>query len=195
MLKKSLFIGTFLLLFIGLNSHSYGERKPKPPKPPKPPREASTFSVDITGLVSGATVQSWQKNSKNGISYSNPHALLAPDINLSYFFTPSDKITDASDCFGGTTPILYGNIRKRRGMAEANFWIEAKAQNGIDRVVYILELFGLFRDPDDWLTFGDTIEVSGWEWKVANGQSDLENFSCRGVGDFPANMQFIDVEP
>ncbi len=48
MLKKSLFIGTFFLLFIGLNSYSYG-------KGPKQPKEASTYSVDITGAVSGGS--------------------------------------------------------------------------------------------------------------------------------------------
>ena len=143
--------------------------------------------------MTGVTTQPWQKSSANGIGYSDPHFVLLANINLSFF--DDTKLANGSTCFGGITPILAGNIRKRRGAAEANLWIEGLTQDGNSTVFYILEMFGRFENPDDWLTVASDIEMTDWEWKVANGQADLENFSCRGGDLFQDDEQFINIAP
>jgi len=192
MLKKStlLFVATFFLLFIGLNSYSYGKGKPDP----KPPKEDATYSVTISGAVSAESTQDWQNSARKGIGYSDPHDFLGKFTDMSFFITPMAEGgpftgTSGEGCFGNNgNPLNWrgGTIRQRKGGAEGSFWFDGWTEDGMTAVIYEFKVFGPLVDP--WpptdTTPTTTLEMTHWEMGISNGQSELINTSCIGEGSF-----------
>ena len=174
MLKKSLFIGTFFLLFIGLSDYGFGCHRDVPhgphtcpePDPPAPNGGGDAeYSVDISGAVGGHSGLPWTLG-RGGKAIDGNRLDVGELTDLSFFTAPIVGMPPTLpnlggpfsgergvNCFGedlaGADFYPQAGIgRGRGGRADTSFWFMGLTEQGLPEVLYALFGFGQFKNPD-----------------------------------------------
>ena len=205
MLKKSLFIGTFFLLFIGLSDYGYGHHRPGHNKGGDDGGEAAEYSVTITGAVSGGSDAPWTETSGGKNIQGDYRSGDFGHLDLSFFTMsyPYGPFTGSrgENCFGSAPVSLYPQAaiaRGRGGRAEGRFWFWGSTDNEDSiPVLYQFIVLGLFDKSTStgWPPSDTTsMTMTDWVMNASNDGGELKNISCNGEGKFDIdNPMFIDV--
>jgi len=189
-----LFAFAIFVLVLGLQTDSYADHKPKhnPGGGGGGDKVVAEYSVEITGAVSGHSLNDWPEQGGNGIGWGDPNDLAGQFTEWSYFETAIEFNGFGINCFGESPisplEIQFAGLRQRKGSAEGSFWINGWTADGKIPVVYLLDVLGTPIDTD-WprpSEKGDTTssDMTKWEMGLKNGQPDLKDISCIGEGTF-----------
>ena len=170
-------------------------------------KDFATYSVAITGAVSGASDTNWRGGftGKNSIGLNVPGGPFTAENNVGQltdlsFFTMSSPLGPFSgmrgeNCFGTTDAFLgQATVKKgKRGRAEGQFWFSGHTDDGVTEVSYLLIVVGSI--DGDWPPSDPasptTMTMDTWEMSAGESGS-IQNISCVGDGDFINDLNGLD---
>lgn len=147
----------------------------------------ATYSVAITGVVTGNSLGEVPWSGGGGKTINGPQHNAG---ELTNFALIAGTFSEGHMCFPGSGtskfPLEAGTIKPvKKGMAQAQLWFEAKTNDGLQTLFYLLGLTGKFGEAEAWPPSNNLpthLYMDHWTLTATNEGEDIKSIACIGDG-------------